>query len=90
MAEDLQKLMGEINAGTRVVSLSGLTSISAKACVLAHLSDVTEKRFAVVTESNSELETWVNDLEFFTDLEQKNPVAIAPGSDPAAALAADC
>src|SRR5258706_18600 len=65
MADELDKLKGEIAKGTRVISLSGLTSVAAKACLLTRLQAETGKAFAVVTESNTELESWQADLEFF-------------------------
>jgi len=65
MADELEKLKAEIEAGARVVSLSGLTSVSAKAHVLSRLRAETARNFAVVTESNSDLDTWSSDLAFF-------------------------
>jgi transcription-repair coupling factor (superfamily II helicase) len=46
-------------------TLSGLTSISAKAYVLATLIRMTGRRFAVITPSNDELDTWESDLSFW-------------------------
>ena len=65
MPDEFDKVKGEIEKGTRVISLSGLTSVAAKACLLTKLQAETRKNFAVVTESNAELETWQADLEFF-------------------------
>ncbi len=62
---EFERLQDEIKRGTRVVSLSGLTSIAAKAFVLSKLRAETEKNFAVIVESNKELETWECDLEFW-------------------------
>ena len=67
MADEFEKLRAEIAKGTRLVSLSGLTSVAAKACVLAKLRAETGKCFAVVTESNTELDEWARDLAFFID-----------------------
>ena len=50
MADELEKLTAEINAGQRVISLSGLTSSAAKAYVLSRLQAETGKHFAVVTD----------------------------------------
>jgi transcription-repair coupling factor (superfamily II helicase) len=65
MTEDLEKLKRAVESGTKVISLSGLTSIPAKAYMLTKLRAETGKRFAVVTESNQELESWESDLGFF-------------------------
>ncbi len=65
MADEFDKLRREIDKGSRVISLSGMTSVSAKAFVLTKLQAETGKLFTVVTESNSELEAWESDLEFF-------------------------
>jgi transcription-repair coupling factor (superfamily II helicase) len=63
---ELNRLRDEIRRGTRLISLGGLTSISAKAFVLTQLQSETGKTFAVVTETNKELETWACDLEFWS------------------------
>ena len=65
MTEDLEKLKRAVESGTKVISLSGLTSIPAKAYMLTKLRAETGKRFAVVTESNQELESWESDLGYF-------------------------
>jgi len=65
MADEFEKLKSEIEKGSRVISLSGLTSVAAKACLLTRLQVDTGKAFAVVTESNSEVENWISDLGFF-------------------------
>ena len=84
MADELGKLTADILAGQRVISLSGLTSTSAKAYVLSRLQAETGKHFAVVTDSNSDAEAWAADLEFLLNVESKNPVATATGSDKSA------
>lgn len=62
---EIEGLIGEIGRGTRVITLEGLTSVSAKAYVLAELQRVTGKRFAIVTQTNEELDEWSCDLEFW-------------------------
>ncbi len=62
---ELRRLANEIKSETRVISLSGLTSIASKAFVLSELRKETNKTFAVVTDSNKDAETWECDLEFF-------------------------
>lgn len=68
MSNEFDNLKREIESGTRAISLSGLTSIAAKAHVLSRLAAETNKRFAVVTDNNSDLEVWQNDLEFHSPL----------------------
>ncbi len=65
MADVFDKLKYEISGGSRVVSLSGLTSVAAKAYLLTKLQNETGKTFAVITETNTDLETWECDLDFF-------------------------
>ena len=65
MTEEFEDLKRAVLGGRRIVTLSGLTSSSAKAYVLARLRVETGKRLAVVVESNSELDAWSCDLEFF-------------------------
>ncbi|HEY0051332.1 MAG TPA: hypothetical protein VGB68_18695, partial [Pyrinomonadaceae bacterium] len=64
---ELNRLRDEIKRKTRVISLGGLTSVSAKAFVLSQLQRETGKTFAVVAETNKELETWAGDLKFWSD-----------------------
>ncbi len=65
MAEEFDKLKRELLSGTRVVCLSGLTSVAAKTFLVAKLQAETGKTFAIITESNTELESWQTDLEYF-------------------------
>ncbi len=65
MTYEIDKLIKALQNGSRVISLNGLTSISAKACVLSRLQAETGKSFAVVTASNLELDDWETDLAFF-------------------------
>ncbi len=60
-----KRLHDELKRGTRIISLSGLTSIASKAFVLSELKTKTEKTFVVIADTNKELETWECDLEFF-------------------------
>lgn len=65
MTRALDDLKKEIDRGTRVISLNGLTSISAKAFVLARLREMTDNKFVVLAGTNRDLEQWLCDLEFF-------------------------
>lgn len=62
---ELENLRDEIRRGTRVISISGLTSISAKSFILSKLQKETKRTFVIITDSNKELETFERDLEFF-------------------------
>ncbi len=72
---DMEDLIDAINRGSRVISIGGLTSVSAKAHVLAHVQAATGKHFAVVTQSNEELETWECDLDFWIKNNARGPEA---------------
>lgn len=60
-----EQLIAEVKAGTRIVSITGLTSVSAKAHVLANVARETGKRFAIITASNGTADSWSCDLEYF-------------------------
>jgi transcription-repair coupling factor (superfamily II helicase) len=64
-SNEIKNLQGEISRGTRVLNLSGLTSIAAKAYILSEIQRETEKTFVIVTDLNTDLETWESDLDFF-------------------------
>lgn len=72
---ELESLRDELKRGTAVVSISGLTSISAKAYIISYLQRETKKNFVVVTDSNRELETFESDLRFF---QQNQSVLMLP------------
>lgn len=59
------QLVVEIRRGTRVISIGGLVSEPARALALAALQRDTGKSFAIVTQSNRDLETWERDLRFW-------------------------
>ncbi len=62
---EFKRVVDEINRGARIVSISGLVSGSARALVLAALQRQTKRLFAIVTQSNKDLEPWENDLRFW-------------------------
>src|SRR5882672_12370461 len=62
---DFKRVVAEINRGARVVSISGLVAGSARALALVALQRETDKRFAIVTQSNRDLEPWESDLRFW-------------------------
>ena len=61
---EIARLRGEINGGTRIISLNGLTSVAAKAFVLSEMQMQTTKTFVIITDTNKEVEAWECDLEF--------------------------
>src|SRR6476620_5051829 len=65
MDSEIGRLIKEVLGGARVISVSGLTSTSAKAYVLSRLSVETGKRLVIVADTNSELEVWAADLSYF-------------------------
>ena len=62
---EFKRLADELKRGARVVSISGLVAGSARALALAALQRETGKLFAVVTQSNRDLEPWEGDLRFW-------------------------
>jgi len=64
-APEFRRLADEIARGAHVVSISGLVTGSARALALASLQQATGKLFAVVAQSNRDLEPWESDLRFW-------------------------
>jgi transcription-repair coupling factor (superfamily II helicase) len=60
-----KELVAEIRRGARVICASGLVSGAARALAVAALQRETGKPFAIVTQSNRDLETWERDLRFW-------------------------
>jgi transcription-repair coupling factor (superfamily II helicase) len=58
-------LVAEIRRGARVISVSGLVAGSARALAVAASQRETGRPFAVVTQSNRDLETWERNLRFW-------------------------
>ncbi len=63
---ELDRLAKELERRTRVISIAGLTSVSAKAFILAELIKISGRKFAVVTDSNSSLDEWESNLGFWS------------------------
>jgi transcription-repair coupling factor (superfamily II helicase) len=85
-AEAFKKLAAEIERGTRVISVSGLVAGSARALAVAALQRQSGKLFAIVTQSNRDLEPLERDLRFWycalagkTDC--NNEVLLLPSSE---------
>ena len=83
---EFKRLADEVQRGARVVSISGLVAGSARALAVAALQRQTGKLFAIVTQSNRDLEPWEADLRFwYCALAGKtncdNEVLILPSSE---------
>ena len=80
---ELRRLVDEVRAGVRVVSVSGLTSPAARALALAALRRETDRRLAVVVPANRDLEAWERDLCFWTEAlgGAKSDVLTLPASE---------
>jgi len=76
MADEFDKLKRETQSGAHVISLSGLTSVAAKAFILSKLQAETGKSFAIVTESNSEMENWTTDLSYFVNDDRSTIISL--------------
>lgn len=84
--QEFEQLAAEIERGSRVISVSGLLAGSARALALAVLQRQTGKLFAIVTQSNRDLEPLERDLRFWycaltgkTDCD--NEVLLLPASE---------
>src|ERR1051325_5730646 len=64
-APEFKRAADEIRSGKRVISISGLVAGSARALALAALQQETGKLFAIVSQSNRDLEPWEDDLRFW-------------------------
>ena len=62
---EYQKLLAELRAGARVISVSGLVAGAARALAVAALQRDTGKTFAVVSHTTRDLESWERDLQFW-------------------------
>ncbi|HSL54447.1 MAG TPA: hypothetical protein VK868_08625, partial [Pyrinomonadaceae bacterium] len=62
---EYQKLLAELRANARVISISGLVAGSARALAVAALQRETGKTFAVVSHTTRDLESWERDLSFW-------------------------
>jgi hypothetical protein len=62
---EYQKLVAEVRANARVISISGLVAGSARALAVAALQRETGKTFAVVSQTTRDQEPWEQDLRFW-------------------------
>src|SRR6185295_14172232 len=83
---EYQKLLAELRAGARVISISGLVAGAARALAVAALQRDSGKTFAVVSQSTRDLEPWERDLRFwhgaFSGKEtDDNDILVLPASE---------
>ncbi len=84
MESAFDQLKREVVRGARVVNISGLTSISAKSYVISRLFAETGKRFAVLADTNNELDVWASDLGFFFSQNALQPsISVLPSFETA-------
>jgi transcription-repair coupling factor (superfamily II helicase) len=84
MESAFDQLKREVGRGARVVNISGLTSISAKSYVISRLFAETGKRFAVLADTNNELDVWASDLGFFfSQSAQQSSISVLPSFETA-------
>src|SRR5690348_15435200 len=62
---EYQRLLEELRANARVISISGLVAGSARALAVAALQRDTGKTFAVVSQTTRDLEPWEQDLRLW-------------------------
>src|SRR5262245_34472339 len=62
---EYRKLLDQIRAGARVISISGLVAGAARALAVAALQRDSGKTFAVVSQTTRDLEPWERDLHFW-------------------------
>jgi transcription-repair coupling factor (superfamily II helicase) len=64
-SEEFRQLVAAVGSGTRVVSISSLTSVPARALALAALERQTRKRLVILVQTNRDLDEWERDLKFW-------------------------
>ena len=65
---EIERIAREVKSGSRIISISGLTSTAAKAFALSRVQEGSGKTFVIVAESNRDLESFESDLNFWKDL----------------------
>src|SRR3982751_5067658 len=63
---EYQRLLAELRANARVISISGLVAGAARALAVAALQRDSGKTFAVVSQTTRDLEPWERDLQFWS------------------------
>ncbi|HKR14199.1 MAG TPA: transcription-repair coupling factor, partial [Pyrinomonadaceae bacterium] len=62
---EYQRLVDQLRANARIISISGLVAGSARALAITALQRDTGKTFAVVSQTTRDLEPWESDLRFW-------------------------
>ena len=65
IAGEIKTIRAAVAGGACVISLAGISSTAAKALIVSRLQSETEESFAIITDSNSEAESWYCDLLFY-------------------------
>src|ERR1044072_7868817 len=90
---EYRKLLEQVRANARVISISGLVAGAARALAVAALQRDSGKTFAVVSQTTRDLEPWERDLHFwYCALHGKDtaareiPILAASGTKPFASV----
>src|SRR5215218_898930 len=83
---EYKKLLAELRANARVISISGLVAGSARALAVAALQRDSGKTFAVVSHTTRDLESWERDLRFWHSAlsakeTNENDILVLPASE---------
>ncbi|HSU25565.1 MAG TPA: CarD family transcriptional regulator, partial [Pyrinomonadaceae bacterium] len=65
LTKKIDELRSAVAGGSRVVSVSGLSSVASKALVINRLRRNIDRLIVVLTDTNSDADMWCCDLEFF-------------------------
>src|SRR5436305_13981514 len=65
-SREYQRLLAELRANARVISISGLVAGAARALAVAALQRDSGQTFAVVSQTTRDLEPWERDLQFWS------------------------
>ncbi|HEY2847040.1 MAG TPA: transcription-repair coupling factor, partial [Pyrinomonadaceae bacterium] len=74
--DEIDRLRDAVARGRRVISVSGLSSTAAKALVIARLQTESKRGIVVVTDSNTDAESWYFDLLFFRENDRSSTVLL--------------
>jgi transcription-repair coupling factor (superfamily II helicase) len=77
LTNKIDELRIAASSGTRVISISGLSSPAAKALVIHELQRQIERPIVVVADTNSDADLWCCDLEFFRKQSGRGEATIA-------------
>ena len=85
-SDELRSVLGQINRGARIISISGLVAAPARALALAALQLKSKKTFALVVPAQRDLENWERDISFWYcalrgTSECEEAVAVLPASE---------